>query len=178
MAMLYLLARGFMKRTSVTTAILTIATALSSHASAETRIATVDMTRLVNESPEADAKKKDLDKTSEELKKKVEAEAKKLQVLKEKLEAAKVSPDSKEAESFRVQARDFDRMRADAKADLEKKYVKINQELTSKVYARIESYGKEHKYDLIVDKNEKIRGPVVFSAQSKDITEEVLKTLK
>lgn len=167
-----------MKQLFVATAILTIASILSSSASAETRIATVDMARLINESPEADAKKKDLDKTSEELKKKVEAEAKKLQALKEKLEGAKVAPDSKEAESFRVQARDFERMRADAKADLEKKYMKINQELTSKVYARIESYAKEHKYDLIVDKSEKIRGPVLFSAQSADITDDVLKTLR
>jgi Skp family chaperone for outer membrane proteins len=167
-----------MKQTSVATAIFAISAFLASHANAETRIATVDMTRLVNESPEADAKKKDLDKTSEELKKKVETEAKKLQALKEKLETAKVSPDSKEAESFRVQARDFERLRADAKADLEKKYVKINQELTGKVYARIEAYAKDHKYDLIVDKNEKIRGPIVFSAQSKDITDEVLKSLK
>jgi outer membrane protein len=145
---------------------------------AETRIATVDMAKLINESPDAAAKKKELDAASEEAKKKVEARANELKALQAKLEAAKVSPDSKEAESFRNQARDFDRMRTDAKADLEKKYMKINQELTGKVFARIEEYAKANKYDLVIDKNSKARGPVLFGNDSADITDEVLKTIK
>lgn len=151
---------------------------ISASAQAETRIATVDMAKLINESPDAASKKKELDAASEEAKKKVEARAKELKALQSKLESAKVSPDSKEAESFRNQARDFDRMRADAKAELEKKYMKINQELTGKVFARIEEYAKANKYDLVIDKNSKVRGPVLFGNDSADITDEVLKTIK
>lgn len=151
---------------------------ISTTAHAETRIATVDMAKLINESPDAASKKKELDTASEEAKKKVEARAKELKALQAKLESAKVSPDSKEAESFRNQARDFDRMRADAKAELEKKYMKINQELTGKVFARIEEYAKANKYDLVIDKNSKVRGPVLFGNDSADITDEVLKTIK
>jgi len=142
---------------------------------AEVRIATIDVGRIINQAPEAKAKKKELDTASEEAKKKLEAKDKELMALKTKLEEQKVSPESKEAESLRNQARDFQRMRADLKADLERKYMKINKELTDKVLSRIEAYAKANKYDLVIDKSEKMRGPVLFGASSADITEEVLK---
>ncbi len=144
-------------------------------ARADVRIATVDVARILNDSPEAVAKKKELDTLSEETKKKLETKAKDLQALKTKLENSKVSADSKEAESFRNQARDFERMRGDAKADLEKKYMKVNKELTDKVLARIEAYAKANDYDLIFDKSDRFRGPVLFGSQAADITDQILK---
>lgn len=144
-------------------------------AHAEVRIATIDVSRIINEAPDAKAKKKELDAASEEAKKKLEAKDKELMALKTKLEEQKVSPESKEAESLRNQARDFQRMRADMKAELERKYMKINKELTDKVLGRIEAYAKANKYDLVIDKSEKMRGPVLFGSSSADITDEVLK---
>lgn len=141
---------------------------------AEVRIATVDVARIINEAPDAKSKKKDLDKASEEAKNKLEAKGKDLQALKTKLEGQKVSAESKEAESFREKARDFERMRADMKADLEKKYMKVNKELSEKVMAKIESYAKSNNYDLVIDKSEKYRGPVLFGKPSADITDEIL----
>jgi Skp family chaperone for outer membrane proteins len=142
---------------------------------ADVRIATVDVSKILNDSPEAVAKKKELDTLSEETKKKLESKAKDLQALKTKLENAKVSAESKEAESFRNQARDFERMRGDAKADLEKKYMKVNKELTDKVLTRIEAYAKSNDYDLVFEKSERFRGPVLFGSESVDITDQILK---
>ncbi|MEY4668818.1 MAG: hypothetical protein RL518_1517 [Pseudomonadota bacterium] len=150
----------------------------ASAANAEVKIATVDVSRIVNENPEALAKKKDLDSFSEETKKKLEAKGKELQALKKKLEDSKVSPDSKEAENFRNQVRDFERMRGDAKADLEKRYMKVNKELTEKVYAQIEKYAKANNYDLIIDKSDKYRGPILYGDASADVTDNVLKMVK
>lgn len=144
---------------------------------AEVRIATVDVARIINEAPDAKAKKKELDKASEEAKKKLEAKSKDLQALKTKLEGKKVSPESKEAEAFREKAKDFERMRADMKADLEKKYMKVNKELSEKVMAAIESYAKEKNYDIVIDKSEKYRGPVLFGKPSADITDEILEDM-
>jgi outer membrane protein len=143
-------------------------------AQADVRIATVDVSKILNDSPEAVAKKKELDSLSDETRKKLESKAKDLQALKTKLEDSKVSADSKEAESFRNQARDFERMRGDAKADLEKKYMKVNKELTDKVLARIEAYAKSNDYDLVFEKSEKFRGPVLFGSETVDITDEIL----
>jgi len=145
---------------------------------AEVRIATVDVGRIINEAPDAQKRKKELDAASEDAKKKLEAKGKDLQALKTKLEEQKVSADSKEAESFRNQARDFERLRSDMKAELEKKYMKINKELTDKVMGQIETYAKANKFDLVIDKSETYRGPVLFGSPSADITEEILKGLK
>jgi outer membrane protein len=151
---------------------------VTSIATAEVKIGTVDVSRIVNENPDALAKKKDLDSFSEETKKKLEAKGKELQALKKKLEDSKVSPESKEAESFRNQVRDFERMRGDAKADLEKRYMKVNKELTEKVYGQIEKYAKANNYDLIIDKSEKYRGPILYGDSSADVTDDVLKMVK
>jgi Skp family chaperone for outer membrane proteins len=149
-----------------------------SASNAEVKIATVDVSRIVNDNPEALAKKKDLDTFSEETKKKLEAKGKELQAQKKKLEDAKVSAESKEAENFRNQVRDFERMRGDAKADLEKRYMKVNKDLTEKVYSQIEKYAKANNYDLIIDKSDKYRGPILYGDTAVDVTDEVLKTVK
>jgi outer membrane protein len=161
-------------------ALLTIAAVVSCTplAHAEVRIGTVDVARIVNDSPEAVARKKELDSFSEETKKKIEAKGKELQALKTKLESSKVSAESKEAESFRNQVRDFERMRGDAKADLEKRYMKVNKELTDKVYGQIEKFAKANNYDLIIDKSDRYRGPVLFGDSSVDVTEQLLKGVK
>jgi outer membrane protein len=150
----------------------------ASPAISEVRIATVDVGRIINEAPDAQKRKKELDAASEDAKKKLEAKGKDLQALKTKLEEQKISADSKEAESFRNQARDFERLRSDMKAELEKKYMKINKELTDKVMGQIETYAKANKFDLVIDKSEKYRGPVLFGSPSADITDEILKGLK
>jgi outer membrane protein len=164
-----------MIRTVVTLAALL---SLAPNALAEVRIATVDVSKIVNDSPEAISKKKELDNYSTELKKKIDAKGQTLQELKEKLEEKKVKADSKEAEDFRNQVRDFERMRSDAKADLEKRYVKINKELTDKVYGQIEKFAKTNNYDLIIDKSDKYRGPILFGAESTDVTAQLLKATK
>ena len=168
--------RPFMKIRALATIITALSYSTLAHA--EVRIATVDVSKIVNDSPEAVAKKKELDNYSADLKKKIETKGKELQETKEKLEESKAKADSKEAESFRNQVRDFERMRGDAKADLEKRYVKINKELTDKVYGQIEKFAKANNYDLIIDKSDKFRGPILFGAASTDVTDQLLKSSK
>lgn len=167
-----------MKKRMVLASIALLSCVTLSSASSEVRIATVDVSRIVNDSPEAVSKKKELDNYSNETKKKIESKGKELQALKTKLEDAKVAPDSKEAENFRNQVRDFERMRGDAKAELEKRYIKVNKELTEKVYGQIEKYAKANNYDLIIDKSDKYRGPILFGTDSVDVTDELLKSSK
>ena len=66
-------------------------------------------------------------------------------------------------------------MRGDAKADLEKRYLKVNKELTDKVYAQIEKFAQANSYDLIIDKSDRYRGPILFGSSSADVTDQVLK---
>ncbi len=143
-------------------------------AHAEFKIATVDVGRILNESPDAVAKKKELDSLTQDAKKKAESKRKELETLKSKLESAKVSEDSREAEGLRNQVRDYARFVKDTEEDIKKRYMKVNRDITEKAMARIESYAKANNIDLVLDKSDKYRGPVLFGDSAVDITEDVL----
>jgi Skp family chaperone for outer membrane proteins len=53
--------------------------------------------------------------------------------------------------------------------------MKVNKELTDKVLTRIEAYAKSNDYDLVFEKSERFRGPVLFGSDSVDITDQILK---
>jgi len=137
----------------------------------EVKIATVDVARLLNDSPDAASKKKELDAISSEAKKKAETKMKDLKALETKLKDAKVSPDSKEAESFRNQARDYERFVKDTEEDIKKRFMKVNKEMTERALGKIAAYAKANSIDLVLDKSEKYRGPVLFGAETTDITD-------
>ena len=146
-------------------------------AEAQVRIATVDVARILNESPEAGSKKKELDTISQDAKKKADAKLKDLKALESKLKDAKVATDSKEAEGFRNQAKEYDRFVKDTEEDIKKRYVKINKEVAERAMARITAYAQSNKIDLVLDTSDKYRGPVLFGSESADITESILKGL-
>jgi outer membrane protein len=143
-------------------------------AAADVKIATVDMGRLLNESPEASAKKKELDALTQDAKKKAAAKRKEIESLKEKLEDSETAADSKEAEALRARARDYTRYVKDTEEDIKKQYLKVNRDITQKVMARVEAYAKKNDIDLILDKSDKYRGPVLFGDTANDITDEIL----
>lgn len=146
-------------------------------ASADIKIATVDTARLLNESSEAVSKKKELDAISQDAKKKAEDKKKALQTLETKLKEKKVQEDSKEAESFRSEAKEYARFIKDTEEDLRKRYLKLNKEISDKVLGRVATYAKDKEIDLVLDKSEKFRGPVLYGKNSVDITDEILKGL-
>lgn len=162
---------------AIAVALLAANTLVVHSCSADSRIVTVDVARILNESPDAASKKKELDTISQEAKKKAEAKLKDLKALEAKLKDAKVSADSKEAESFRAQAREYERFVKDTEEEIKKRFVKVNKEMTDRALAKIESYAKSNKIDLVLDKSEKYRGPVLYGVEAADITESVIATI-
>ena len=150
---------------------------LTDFAWAEFRIATVDINRVLNEAPEARQKKKQLDETSLEAKKKADAKRNELKNLETKLKEKKVSVESKEAESFRQQEKDYVRFVKDTEEDLKKQFLKLNKTVTEKALAQIEAYAKERQIDLVLDKSEKAKGPVLFGANAADITDAIIEKM-
>lgn len=149
----------------------------NSVAQAEFKVATVDVNRVLNESKDAKVKKKELDEITLKAKAKIEDRRKVLKATEDKLKAASVSPDSKEAEKFRTDAREFARFVKDTDEDIKKEFLKTNKVLTDKALDLIKKYAQQHKIDLVLDKGEKGRGPVLFGDTSADITEDVIKSL-
>jgi outer membrane protein len=144
----------------------------------DVRVATVDVNKVLNESTEAQAKRKVIDEQAAVARKKLDARKAELQALETKLTAAKVDQDSKEAEAFRKQAREFERMVKDSQEELRKAFLKSNKELTDKSLALIRSFAEKNGYDVVFDKNESGRGAVLFSKSIPDITDKVIAELK
>ena len=143
----------------------------------ELRLATVDMGRIMNESKSAQAKKKELDLKSAAAKKKLEDKQASLRTLEKSLKDAKVSEDSKEAENFRNQARDFSRMVKDTEEQLRKEFMKTNKALLDDTVKRVEQYAKKNSIQLVLDKSQQARGPVLFGVDSADITDQIIAEL-
>lgn len=149
----------------------------ASIAQADFRVATVDVNRILNETKEAKSKKKELDDLTLKAKSEIEARRKTLKAVEDKLKAGNVSADSKEAEKFRTDAREFARFVKDKDEDIKKEFMKTNKELTDRALDIVKKYATAHSIDLVLDKGEKGRGPVLFGDTSADITDQVIKSM-
>ncbi len=163
--------------TSLTFATLVICSIYTEIANAEFTIATVNVNQILNESKEAQAKKKELDKLSATAKKKVEDKKKSLQSLEQKIKDGSVSEDSEEAKEFKNEARDFSRFVKDTETDLRNEFLKSNKALTEKALNIIAQFAKSNNIDLVIDRSDNGRGPVLYSTNTSDITGEVIKKM-
>jgi len=146
-------------------------------AAAEFRVVTVDVNRVLNESKEAKEKRKELDQKSLEAKKRIDDKSSALRALEKKIKGGSATEGSKEAEQYRTQARDLDRMIKDSQEDLKKEFLKVNRSVTEKALKLIAEYAKANQIDLVLDKAEKTSGPVLYGDPAADITEEILKQM-
>lgn len=137
-------------------------------------IATIDLDRVLNDSKDAQSKRKEIDAMSAVKKKEIEAKRLTLKNLNDKLKSAKVSDDSKEAEDFRTQARNFERMVKDAEDELKKEYVKSTKDLMKRANGIIEAYSKKKNLSLVLEKSSRGPGAVLYGSNTMDITEDVL----
>ena len=144
---------------------------------ADYKIATVDVNRVLNESSEAQTKKHELDQKQSEARKKIEQQGKTLQEQEKKIKDAKLAESSKEVEKFKADARDFNRLVRDTEEDLKKEFLKFNKTLAEKAVKIVSSHAQKNDIDLVFDKSEKGRGPVLFGDSTFDITDAIIKEM-
>ena len=160
---------------------LVIAAALTmaslSPAMAEFRIALVDINRVLNESKEAQAKRKELDEMTLKAKKKLDDKRAALKATEEKLKASNAKDDSKEVEAFRSDARNFSRLIKDSEEEIKREFLKINKALTDKALKLVADYAKKNDYDLVLDRGEAGRSPVLYGVESADISDAIVKDI-
>jgi outer membrane protein len=157
-------------KTSASTLFSLFAFGLLPFAEAETKVATVDIAKVLNESPEAKAKKAELDKLGAEAKKKIEAKRKTLQDREATLKEKKVSEESSELKQFKEDAKAFGRYVKDTEEEFQQKFLKVNKTLTEKTLEFVRAYAKEEGIDLVLDKSATERGPILFGESKIDIT--------
>lgn len=144
------------------------------NAAADVKIATVDMARILNESEDAKAKKKQLDEFSAQARKKVDTKKSALKELESSLTKQRNEADTAK---FREQAREFERLVKDEEDELRSKFVTVNRELTQKALTEVKKYAAEENLDLVLDKSSVERGTVLYSMGKVDITDAVLERI-
>lgn len=150
---------------------------MSGTALAESKVVTVDIAKVLNESKEAKQKKAELEAMSQEAKKKVDAKRASLHDMEEKLSSGKVAEDSKEAMAFRSQSRDFTNYVKDTEDELRQHFLKVNRVLTDRTVAVIKQYAESHNLDLVLDHSTGQRGVVLYGSAQGDITDAIVKRI-
>jgi len=159
------------------TAITLTAITSATTAVAEFRIALVDINRVLNESKEAQTKRKELDEMTLKAKKKLEDKRVALKASEDKLKASNAKEDSKEVEAFRAEARNFSRMIKDSEEEIKREFLKTNKVLTEKALKLVSDYAKRNDYDLVLDRGEAGRSPVLYGVESADISDAIVKDI-
>jgi outer membrane protein len=149
---------------------------LTLEAQAEIRIATIDMSKVLQESPSAKQKLKAIDSKASEAKKSIEARKQALVKRQAALEGKEDS--SKEALELRKTARELQRFIADTEEELKEEMIAVRQEITSKAFATVRNFAEENGIDLVLEKNDARTGPVLFANNAADITKDVIKVMK
>jgi outer membrane protein len=145
---------------------------------AEYKIATIDINKVLNETKESKEARQALTEESNRARVVIEKKRTLLQDKEAALKARGIAADSKEAEEFRQEAKDFTRFVKDTEEELKRKFLRSNSEITQKALETIESFAKANKIDLVLEKGQEGKGAVLFGTPGVDITSEVIKKLK
>lgn len=142
--------------------------------SAEYRIATVDLNRVINESKGSVGKKKQLDEMALKTRKKVDDRKKPLQAVEEKIKSGKIQADSAEGKAFQKDAREFARYMKDAENEMRTEFMKINKELTDKALREVQAYAKTNGIDMVLQKGKDLDSSVLYGVPTSDISNEII----
>ena len=149
---------------------------LSSVFAAELKIGYVNAQRAIEESPQADKARKQLDKEFSPRNKELEMTKKALRKAEEKLSrdgAMMSEPEQQKMErKIRADARDLKRASEEFREDLNIRRNEASERLRRRVFEVIKNIATKEKYDLIL-----VEG-VMYASKKIDITESVLKQLK
>lgn len=144
---------------------------------ADIRIGTVDMTKVLQESPSAKAKVDAIDKKATRAKEKINKQKEELVALQKKLgdDASGTSPD---AEKFRKASRELQRYVRDTEEELKTELMEVRKNVTEQAFKKVTEVAKSKNLDIVLEKSEVARGPVLFAEGVTDITSYVLASMK
>jgi outer membrane protein len=148
---------------------------INRQAQAQIKIATVDISRILNESEDARERKEELDDASEKARELIAKKRKELLAREEQLKNKGLTESSKEVQSLRQDAKDFARYVRDTEEELREKFLKFNRSLTKKAMGAVENYARKEKIDLVFDKSSGERGPLLYGVVEADITDAIIK---
>ena len=150
---------------------------LSQSVLAEFKLATVDLNRILNESAAAKEERKALDLLTQQTKKKLDGKKQSITAMEKQIKEKGLKEDSKEVQDFGNEVKNFNRLVKDSEEEIKKEFLKINKSLTEKALKIINNYAAKKSLDLVIDRSDKVRGPVLFGDPGVDISTDVIKEM-
>jgi outer membrane protein len=143
---------------------------------ADIRIGTVDMTKVLQESPSAKAKVDAIDKKAAQAKAKINKQKEELVALQKKL-GDDASGTSADAEQFRKASRELQRYVRDTEEELKSELMEVRKTVTEQAFKKVKEVATSKKLDIVLEKSEITRGPVLFAEGVTDITSTVVSSM-
>ncbi len=142
----------------------------------KTKIAVVDLYRLLNESEAGKKAKTDLESLIRTKQALLDEKGKGIEKLRTDLEkqAAVISADAKKAKEEELErlARDYQRLVSDSQAEVKKKETELTSEILKDARELINKIAQEGGYSLVLEKAD---GLVLYYSSNLDITDKVIK---
>ena len=155
----------------ITIAICLVTVSVGGEAQAQTKLATVDMSRILTEAESAKASRDEIDKKMSTAKTRIEEKQKELVAFQEKMKTPK------ELDQYEKDRKELERYIQDSREEIGRQIDQVTKGLTTKALSLIQAYAKSNNIELVIDKSGKFRSPVLFSVPSADITEKILEQL-
>ncbi len=145
---------------------------------ADSKIAYVEMQRVINECNAGKDAKKAITKDAEKFQHLIADKQKELQTMKESLEkqALMLTPDARanKEKEYQNKLREFQRWGEDTQNELNQKRMEMERNISTALVKVIQKIGADEGYTLILEKNENI---VLFASKTIDITDRAIKAV-
>lgn len=135
------------------------------------KLATVDLGKILTEAPSAKTKREEIDKKVAAAREKIEDKQKALADLQEKIAESK---DAKELDKFDKERKDLERYIQDSREEIGRQIDQTGKALTGKALTLISAYAKQNGLDLVLDKSNQFRSPLLFGEPGIDITDKII----
>ncbi len=125
----------------------------------------------------AKEQRKTLDALSKQAKSKIEAKKQSIGSMEKQIKDKKLTDDSKEVQEINNEIKNFNRLVKESEDEVKTEFLKINKVLTEKALKLINEYAAKKDLDMVMDRSDKNRGPVLFGDPGVDITNEIIKQM-
>jgi outer membrane protein len=143
---------------------------------ADSKIAYVDMQRVINECNAGKDAKKAITKDAEKFQHLIADRQKELQTMKESLDkqVLMLTPDARanKEREYQTKLREFQRWGEDTQNELNQKRMEMERAISTALVKVIQKIGADEGYTLILERNENI---VLFASKTIDITDRAIK---
>ncbi|MCF7874742.1 MAG: OmpH family outer membrane protein [Candidatus Omnitrophica bacterium] len=136
------------------------------------KIGYVDTIKVFNEYQRTKDQDQQLEEKKELIQGKLDAKEKEIQKIQSRLEVLKEDQKEKERENLQTKMQEYREMRQKEFTDIKKERDEMMKKIVDDIDQAVSNYGKENKYDFIINGNS-----VLYGTKTNDLTSDIIKII-